>query len=78
VSWLIAEKLESNEEMLSPAGTVALPPDDDAPEDEGELLLPQAAATAATPSTAPHRVARAVLPEPITVIPIAWSSWSAC
>jgi hypothetical protein len=70
VNWLITLKLLSNDFTESPDGTVALPP----PEDDGVLLLPHAAATPATPITAPHRVSRVTPLEPVFIVRIAGSS----
>jgi hypothetical protein len=73
VNWLITLKLLSNDVTESPDGTVALPPP---PEDDGVLLLPHAAATPATPITAPHRVSRVTPLEPVFIVRIAGSSSS--
>jgi hypothetical protein len=64
-------KLLSNDFTDSPDGMVAPDPPLD---DEGVLVLPHATATPATPSTAPHRVARVTLLEPVFVVRIPGSS----
>jgi hypothetical protein len=70
LNWLITPKVLSKDFTESPDGTVALDP----PDDDDVLLLPQATATLATPITAPHRVSRVTLVEPVFVICIACSS----
>jgi hypothetical protein len=72
VNWLITLKLASNDFTESPEGTVAPPPPP--LELDGVLLLPQAAATPATPITAAHRVSRVTPLEPVVVVRIAGSS----
>jgi hypothetical protein len=74
LNWLITENELSNDLTLRPDGTLAPPDDDDDEEDDGVELLPHAAATAATPTTAPHRVARVILPELVLLIRMPRSS----
>jgi hypothetical protein len=73
VNCLITENELSKDLTLRPDGTVA-PLDDDV----GDVveLLPHADATAATPTTAPHRVPRVSLPEFLLLIRMPRSSCS--
>src|SRR5665213_936364 len=66
-SWLIAEKLLSNDVRLRPDGTVAAALDEAGAEELG-VLLPQATAMPAIPSTAPHLVARVTVLEPVVSV----------